>query len=256
MDETTLPTPDDFAADLTATDELGALLASANAAPPDDFDLPELEESLSLSDNSFAQMLADAPAMLAPPVQEADDASAEFPAFVDDSSPTFGEVAEASATDLFDSTAHERHLVFTLDSISYAIPVVNMIEIGRPLPVTRLPFVPAWMLGIVNLRGDIISVVCLRTFLDMTPPDTNARGQRMIVVRSATNEIVTCLLVDGVREIRYLELDRINRSPFDEHASRFLHATYTDDDGRTLRRLDTEALLSSPQMRLFETAGV
>src|SRR4030095_6422769 len=77
----------------------------------------------------------------------------------------------------------EQHVIFTLDGASYSLPIASVTEIGRPLAVTPLPNVPEWMVGVANLRGDIISVVDLRRFFGLGA-DEAPRGGRMLVVRS------------------------------------------------------------------------
>jgi hypothetical protein len=60
-----------------------------------------------------------------------------------------------------------KHVVFKLGESRYAVPISNVIEIQRVPNVTSIPNVPDWVEGVCNLRGEIISVLDLRSFLSM-----------------------------------------------------------------------------------------
>jgi hypothetical protein len=64
----------------------------------------------------------------------------------------------------------DQHVVFGLAGNTYAIPIDSVREIGRPPAMTSVPNVPDWVLGLVNVRGDIVSLVDLRDFPGGAPP--------------------------------------------------------------------------------------
>ena len=90
-------------------------------------------------------------------------------------------------------------LVFGLDSAAYAVPVERVREIVRMRSLTRIPRAPAWLLGVVALRGEVVEVVDLRRRLGLgaSTPDRSDR----IIVLHGDNERVTGLLVDSVSEV-------------------------------------------------------
>lgn len=63
-----------------------------------------------------------------------------------------GEGAEAS---------EDRYLIFRVGSLDMALPVRQVAEVTRPVPVTRLPHVPPHVAGVVNLRGTVVPLVDL-----------------------------------------------------------------------------------------------
>ncbi len=139
------------------------------------------------------------------------------------------EVAQAIARASADrqsqnADARARHLEFRLGDANYALPLANVSAIELPLATTSLPFVPAWHIGIADLRGDIISVVDLRSLLGM---NTVARtpSTRVVIVRA--EETTVGLIVDAV--IRISRLDSALLAPTDEAdkgESRFVRGTY------------------------------
>jgi purine-binding chemotaxis protein CheW len=146
----------------------------------------------------------------------------------------------------------ERHLVFTLAGTDYAVEASHIREIGRPLPIRPVPNVPSWLLGVANVRGDIVSMVHLRSFLGL---DRSATGDaRLMVVQSSSAGMVTGLIVDHVRGIWSLPQEGINPPRFavQERITPYLRGV-TEAHGRLLVLLDLEQLLLSPEMQQFES---
>lgn len=146
----------------------------------------------------------------------------------------------------------EQHVLFDLAGAEYAVSIANVIEIGRPPDVTPVPNVPDWVLGVANLRGEVISMVDLRTFLGM---DGTSYGQasRMLVARASEENVTTGLIVDRVSGIRYLSVDRIVTpgALIEGRVAPYLRGVY-EHDGRLLVVLNMERLLLSPEMHQFE----
>jgi purine-binding chemotaxis protein CheW len=90
-------------------------------------------------------------------------------------------------------------LLFVLDEKLYGLALENLVEINRPLPITSLPNLPAWLQGITNVRGDIVSVLDIRAFFGEPSQEIIPR-QRMLLVRSKITDIETLIVVDQVRE--------------------------------------------------------
>lgn len=95
--------------------------------------------------------------------------------------------------------AQRELLVFSLDGASYALPIERVREIVRPRKLTPMPHVPAEVLGIISLRGEIVQVIDARQRLGL-PAAAPARGSRVIVMTAEHGDI-TGLLVDGVHEV-------------------------------------------------------
>jgi len=90
-------------------------------------------------------------------------------------------------------------LTFSLSNVGYAIPVERIREIVRVKEITPVPRVPAAVLGVIELRGEIVQVVDLRMRLDLHCADLTRKSR--IVVLHGDDERVSGVLVDGVDEV-------------------------------------------------------
>jgi purine-binding chemotaxis protein CheW len=143
----------------------------------------------------------------------------------------------------------EQHVIFSLAGTEYAAHIGNVTEIGKPLEATPVPNVPDWVLGVVNLRGDIISMVDMRAFLGMEPTGYG-QDKRMLVAQARRGELVAGLVVDRVTGIRYLDKARIAEpaAPIEDRVAPYLRGVY-EHEGHLLVALDFDRLLLSPEMR-------
>jgi purine-binding chemotaxis protein CheW len=92
-----------------------------------------------------------------------------------------------------------KYLTFYLGSEEYGLPILQVQEIVGLLPVTPVPQTPAHVLGVVNLRGQVIPVVDLRARFGLpavaSTPQTcivfvEAGGQRVGTVVDRVNEVL------------------------------------------------------------------
>ncbi|HVB73248.1 MAG TPA: chemotaxis protein CheW [Ktedonobacteraceae bacterium] len=92
----------------------------------------------------------------------------------------------------------ENYLVFSLLERELAIKAEHIQGVERLADVTPIPHVASWVIGVINLRGSIASVVDLRAFLGMEVLPHNPRTRLLSV---SYNEMVICLVVDSVSEM-------------------------------------------------------
>ena len=163
---------------------------------------------------------------------------------------TLGSPSESVPQD--EPSRGSKHVLFVLDDTPYAVPMQNVLELQRLPKITSLPSVPAWLRGVTNLRGEVLSVVDLRSLLGL-PEAANDISQRLIVVRSTQEEIATGWIVDRVIGVRRLTTDDMQScsSMTTGAAVRFLSGLVECDD-QLVAVLDVNRVLSSPEMRQFE----
>lgn len=91
------------------------------------------------------------------------------------------------------------HLAFTLGGDVYATPVRLIREILKPPPLTPVPRAPHHIIGIVSVRGQLVTVVDLRRRLHLyeVPP---SRKSRILLVDASGGEVMG-LLVDEVLQV-------------------------------------------------------
>ncbi|MFZ0477594.1 MAG: chemotaxis protein CheW [Terriglobales bacterium] len=106
---------------------------------------------------------------------------------------------------------HERHLVgFTLGRQTFGIPVTALHEIVRVPEITAVPDAPAFLEGVINLRGKIVSVVDLRKRFHM-PATALDRHSRILVVEHRGR--LTGMIVDSTSEVIKIPETEIETPP-------------------------------------------
>lgn len=91
----------------------------------------------------------------------------------------------------------QQYIGFRLDDGEYTIPILKVLEIVNTPPVTRLPQSPPYFAGIINLRGGIVPVLDLKSFMSMG--STPAEGTKVIVVSNDAAKLG--ILVDSITSV-------------------------------------------------------
>jgi purine-binding chemotaxis protein CheW len=99
---------------------------------------------------------------------------------------------------------------FRIGGEDYAIDVMRVREIIHPLPITRVPRAPAFVEGVVRLRGEVIPVLDVRKRLGVEAQPVT-RKTRFLVVNVAGRRIG--LVVDEVCEVLRLSRQEIRPAP-------------------------------------------
>lgn len=100
----------------------------------------------------------------------------------------------------------KQYVVFRLGEEEYGADIIKVTIIERMLNIARVPMTPAYMKGVINLRGDIIPVMDLRTRLGL--PEKEEDDDTRIIIFSI-NKISFGTIVDSVSEVLQLEEDKI-----------------------------------------------
>jgi len=56
----------------------------------------------------------------------------------------------------------KKYLTFFSDEITFGIPIDNVLRVIKPLPITKMPEFPAYTKGVVNLRGNVVTIIDMR----------------------------------------------------------------------------------------------
>jgi purine-binding chemotaxis protein CheW len=97
-----------------------------------------------------------------------------------------------------EDTQHGRYLTFTLGEEVFGIEIRFVTEIVGMQPITRMPQAPAYMKGIINLRGKIIPVIDMRLKFQKEPIEYDDRTCVIIV---EVDGLSGGLIVDQVDEV-------------------------------------------------------
>ena len=144
-------------------------------------------------------------------------------------------------------------LVFVLGSEEYAVDILKVQEIRGFDKVTPIPAAPAYLKGIVNLRGVIVPVIDLRLKFQLPEPRYDATTV-MVVLRLAGR--VIGVVVDGVSDVVRLAPSDVKAAP---QLGTVVDGSYiaglaTQDD-RMILLMDIEKLLSSAELNLLAQAA-
>ena len=165
-------------------------------------------------------------------------------------------VPESGQEELLDLTkvstpVHKQFILFTIEDTRLAIPLSNTLEIGDQPDITPLPNLPKWVLGISNIRGEIISLINFKAFLGIS--SSGAKGeQRFIIIRN--QEIKVGIIVDKIMGILSLDPSdgEIQNNPYRKgEIANYIQGTAVTREGVT-NILDIDKLLSSPRMNEFK----
>jgi purine-binding chemotaxis protein CheW len=99
-------------------------------------------------------------------------------------------------------------VVFRVEASEYALPVANVGEVLRMVAIAPVPESPTWVLGVINLRGEVIPVIDLRTRLGV--PAQAAGLNTPIIVAEHEGQSVG-LVADSVTELISVPLEAIEQ---------------------------------------------
>lgn len=154
------------------------------------------------------------------------------------------------------SSVAGKHMCFQLDAEIYGLPILDVREIVGLMPITAVPRAPAFVRGIVNLRGKVISVIDLRLQFGMEAcPSTD---QTVIIVVQCAVEgrpLTMGLLVDRVLEVLSIGADQIEPPPsFGATESADFLLGVGKSGQRVVFLLDIARLLSEKERAAVEAA--
>jgi purine-binding chemotaxis protein CheW len=105
-------------------------------------------------------------------------------------------------------------LTFLLDGEVFAVDISKIREVLEFTSVTKVPRTPAFMRGVINLRGRVVPVVDLRAKFNL-PKGENTVNTCIIIIEVATEDGVTVMgaIADSVQEVIKLEPEQIDKPP-------------------------------------------
>jgi len=112
------------------------------------------------------------------------------------------------------STFTGKYLTVGLANEAYGIAVLKVREIIRMLKITPVPQMPAFVKGVVNLRGRVIPVIDLRVKFGLEAAFTERTCIVVVQVRPASGQVIQMgLIVDCVEEVIHLTDQEIEPTP-------------------------------------------
>jgi purine-binding chemotaxis protein CheW len=114
-----------------------------------------------------------------------------------------------------------RWVTFCLEGETYGVNVMHVREVLRLVDITPVPGAPTYILGIINLRGNVVTVIDARKRFGL-PPHEPTEASRILVLE-ADSEVVG-FLVDNISEVSDIQPDDIEAAPHlsKEQASNYI----------------------------------
>ena len=169
------------------------------------------------------------------------------------------EAMEAKRTEMADggrgTKDEQQFIVFRLAGEDYAIPIGAIDEVTRrPSELTRVPKAPAFIEGVMNLRGSVIPVVDQRRRFDLPEAAPNER-QRVIVI--TFDGLRAGFLVDGVSELLKIPASAIGPAPelSEEQVRLISRVANLEDQNRMILIVDAPQLLDRRELGLLKKLG-
>ena len=132
-------------------------------------------------------------------------------------------------------------VAFRVAGQDYCIDIMAVREIRGWTPATALPHAPAYVRGVINLRGQVVPILDLAARLGLPSPEPCSRH---VIVIVAVGERVLGLLVEAVSEILSVPQEAVHPAPELDGEPSLVQAVITLED-RMFRFLDVRDVLPS-----------
>ena len=150
-----------------------------------------------------------------------------------------------------------QYLTFRLNDEIFALGIDKVREVLDFTRITRVPQVPEFMRGVINLRGSVVPVVDMRLKFGM-PKTEKTVNTCIIIVEIKLDEETTVLgaLADSVQEVLDLEPDQIEPAPRigTRLSTEFIRGMGKRDE-QFIIILDIDRVFSSEELAVVQAAG-
>ncbi|MCF7481136.1 chemotaxis protein CheW [Vibrio sp. J1-1] len=136
-------------------------------------------------------------------------------------------------------------VTFQLEEETYGINVMQVREVLRYTEIAPVPGAPDYVLGIINLRGNVVTVIDTRSRFGLIEGEVTD-NTRIIVIESERQ--VIGILVDSVAEVVYLRSSEIDTTPSvgTDESAKFIQGV-SNRDGKLLILVDLNKLLTEDE---------
>ncbi|MBF0492520.1 MAG: purine-binding chemotaxis protein CheW [Deltaproteobacteria bacterium] len=129
----------------------------------------------------------------------------------------------------------------------YAVDALLVRDIVVPTSITPLPFVPKHIVGVMNLRGAVLSICDLRSFLGIPTNSANPASTRIVVVESGG--VATGIRADSARELITIAASTLRESnKKTERNENSLVSSIIEWKGKALGILDVPKILARTRL--------
>ncbi|WP_333607831.1 chemotaxis protein CheW [Arsukibacterium sp.] len=136
-------------------------------------------------------------------------------------------------------------VTFRLQEETYGINVMQVQEVLRYTEIAPVPGAPDYVLGIINLRGNVVTVIDTRARFGLASAEVTDNTR--IVIIEAEKQVIG-ILVDSVAEVVYLKQSEIDTAPNvgTDESARFIQGV-SNREGELLILVDLNKLLNDEE---------
>jgi purine-binding chemotaxis protein CheW len=155
------------------------------------------------------------------------------------------------------ATSSQQYVTFGLGDELFGVEVTRAREILSVTPVTKVPHTPEYLLGVINLRGQVVPVVDMRLKLGL-PVSEETEDTCVIVVEVHVDgeTIIVGALADAVREVLEVSADQIEPAP---RLGTRLKTEFITGMGKVDKQflilLNIDRVFSSDELAIMQDAG-
>jgi len=142
-------------------------------------------------------------------------------------------------------------VTYQLEDETYGINVMQVQEVLRITEIAPVPGAPDYVIGIINLRGNVVTVIDTRRRFGLVSIESDDQT-RIIIVE--VNGNVIGMLVDSVAEVVYLHQSEIDTAPnvSSDDSSRFIQGVCSREE-QLLILVDVDKFLTEEEISDFSS---
>jgi purine-binding chemotaxis protein CheW len=155
------------------------------------------------------------------------------------------------------TTQATQYLTFSLGEEDFALEIAKVREVLDYTNITKVPRMPEFLRGVINLRGNVVPVTDLRLKLGMSVTKRTVNTCIVIVEIDIDGELMDMgILTDSVQEVLDLDQNQIEPPPRlgTKVKTEFIRGMGKRDD-RFLIILDIDKVLSSDELASVQSVG-
>lgn len=136
-------------------------------------------------------------------------------------------------------------VTFQLEEEAYGINVMQVQEVLPMTEIAPVPGAPPFVMGIINLRGNVVTVIDTRMRFGLTQREPNA-ACRIVVIE--TNDQIAGILVDSVAEVVEVKQAEVDTAPNvgNEESARYIYGVVSRGE-QLLILIDVNKMLTKEE---------
>ena len=135
-----------------------------------------------------------------------------------------------------------QYIVIRLGQEQYGIDIKYIDNIVRMQHMTRVPKMPAYLKGVINLRGEVIPIMSLKLKMGLAE-DEESKATRIIIVKLEQAGTIG-MIVDEVKEVVTLDLEtQVEKLAYDKDDKNNFVQSVGKYDGGLISLLDLNAVV-------------